>query len=134
MTTPFAFPDIETALVGALADLLSGRGDTAAVATRVPNPRPPRLVRLVRVGGARRNLAVDQPRIVLECWDDAGDLEAATLGRAVRALVTSMAPGPIGDAWCDVVHDRGFAFSPDPDTGTARYLVTVELLVGGSML
>ncbi len=134
MTEPFAFPDIETDLTGHLAALLTERSDTAEVATRVPNPRPPRLVRLVRVGGPLRNRAVDQPRIVFECWDDGGDLEAAALARTVRALITSAAPGYIGTAWCDAVHDRGLAFSPDPGTGTSRYLVTVELLVGGSTL
>ncbi len=125
------FPDVEAALVSYLKVTLAERGDTAKVATKVPNPRPARLVRLVRAGGLQRDRATDRPRVVLECWE-ATEPAAAALAKRVRAMIAGAAPGYVGGVWCDQVDDAGLAFSPDPDTATPRYLITAELHVTGS--
>lgn len=134
MTQPIAFPDIESALVPWLRSQLSARGDTVRVGTKMPTNRPPRMVRVVpRLGGTLRDFKTDRPRLVIECHSD-DEIAAADLARTVRALVGSAAGGWIGDVWCDRVDDAGLAFSPDPDTGSPRYLLTVELHVSGSPL
>lgn len=134
MTQPFAFPDIESALVPWLRDQLVARGDTVRVGTKMPTNRPPRMVRVVpRLGGTQRDLKTDRPRLVIECHDT-DEIGAANLARTVRALIGSAAGGWIGDVWCDQVDDGGLAASDDPDTGTPRYLITVELHVTGSPL
>ncbi|WP_159844916.1 hypothetical protein [Nocardia sp. CY41] len=130
MTELFAFPDIEAELVGWLTALLAEMDDSAVVGTKVPNPLPQRLVRLVRAGGAQRNLVTDAPRVVFECWDG-DEVAAAQLARTVRALLWAAAPGRIGAIWCNKIVDAGLVPSPDPDTGTPRYLITAELHVSG---
>lgn len=130
---PIAFGDVEAALADHLATQLSAHGDTAPVVIGVPNPRPARFVRLVRVGGSQSNLVTDRPRIVAECWADVG-VDAAALATKVRALINATAPGYMEAMWVDRVIDVGMAFLPDPDTGIPRYLVTAELHVRGAAL
>uniref|UniRef100_UPI003F496BBE hypothetical protein n=1 Tax=Nocardia suismassiliense TaxID=2077092 RepID=UPI003F496BBE len=133
MIEAVAFSDIEADLVEWFTAALTALGDTAVVATHVPNPRPPRLVRVVRTGGVRRDLVVDRPRIAIECWD-ANEIAAADLARTIRAVLGAAAPTLIGTTWCDRVDDGGLAHLPDPNTGTPRYLITAELHVRGTVL
>lgn len=127
------FSDIEVALADYLAAALADRSVTLPVQMEVPNPRPDRFVRLVRVGGTQSNLVTDRPRIVFECWDTLG-VGAANLAGLVRALVSAPVPGYVSGVWVDKVIDMGLAFSPDPDTNLPRYLVTAELHVIGAAL
>lgn len=126
------FPDVEAELVAWLTGELAARGDTAVVATEVPNPRPTRGVRIVRIGGVEINLANDEPRIAFECYDD-DVVAASSLARTVRALVRALR-GPFGAAWCDLVRDMGLVFKPDLQAGQPRYVVTAEMRVLGSAL
>jgi hypothetical protein len=115
--------DIEAAFVGHLNAEL-----TPPVSTRVPNPRPASHVRVQVVGGSVLNVAMEQPRLLIECW-------AATQGAAV-ALARQ--------AWAQVQATRGtfveaaFVVSvdasrpvnfPDPDTSSPRYQFTADLRV-----
>lgn len=130
MTETIAFPDVETLLVGYLKAQLAARSDTATVATKVPNPRPRRLVRLLRAGGARKNLVIDSPTVVVECWD-ADETAAAELVRLVRALIWAM-PGTSGVY--RVGEFAGPASQPDPESGSPRYVFTVSVDVRGFTL
>ena len=130
---PVIFGDIEVALADHLASGLADRGVVVPVQMDVPNPRPDRFVRLVRVGGTQSNLVTDRPRIVLECWDTLG-IGASELACLVRALVSAPAPGYMSGIWVDKVIDMGMAYSPDPGTNLPRYLVTAELHVMGAAL
>jgi hypothetical protein len=130
---PILFADIEAPLADRMGTDLLAQGDTAPVVIGVPDPRPSRFVRLVRVGGSQSNLVTDRPRIVFECWSTVG-VDAAALAALVRALVNALAPGYVGAVWVDRVIDIGVAYSPDPQTGTPRYLVTAELHVRGAAL
>ena len=130
---PVVFADIEAALADHLAAALAARGVTVPVQLDVPNPRPTRFVRLVRVGGTKSNLITDRPRIVLECWDALGT-GASDLAALVRALVTALAPGNMSGIWVDKVIDMGMVYRPDPGTNLPRYLVTAELHVKGAAL
>lgn len=113
------FPDVEALAISYLEASLPG----VTVSTRVPSTRPASLVRVMRTGGYRRDLVTDVARLTFEYWagseTDAADL--CQLGRAyvlawpVRAndvRTVSEAAGPVN--------------SPDPDSGTPRYVHTVE--------
>lgn len=138
------FSDIEMALVEYLTAELSDISDTAQVVTRVPDPRPARMVRVTRndrkarldvedrEGRRGAHLALDRPRLVLECTDDAGF--AHELAANVRALVTAAAPGYIGEVWCDDVDDAGGENDTDPETDAPRYTIVVDLIVRGKIL
>jgi hypothetical protein len=134
MPDPIAFPDAEAAIIPHLRDQLVALGMPVPVSGKVPNPVPARHVRVVRTGGLRSNLVMDRARLTFECRDSSGEPGAAALARLVRAIVTN-APGYMGGAWVDVAAEVGGpASSPDPDTGTPRYLLTVELHIRGSEL
>ncbi|MEU8895483.1 hypothetical protein [Nocardia sp. NPDC048505] len=144
MTERIEFPDVEKALVDFLTTKLGAASDTAKVATKVPEPRPARMVRVTRDDrrprlegddsevrrGAR--LIVDRARIALECSDDAGN--GAALAATVRTLVNTAAPGYIGTMWCDYVEDAGIENSTDPATASPRYVIVIDLIVRGKVL
>jgi hypothetical protein len=144
MNERIVFADIEMALVDYLTAELADISDTAQVVTRVPDPRPVRMVRVTRndrkarldvedrEGRRGAHLALDRPRIVLECTDDAGN--SHELAANVRALVTAAAPGYIGNIWCDNVDDAGGENDTDPVTDTPRYTLVVDLIVRGKIL
>lgn len=130
-----AFPDAEAVGVAFLKAELATRSDTAKVATKIPAIRPPRLVKVTRTGGLRRNLMTDSAQLTFECWDVA-EAEAAALSRVVRAIIHA-APQlslPLG-AQCSRVQEVGGPVSfPDPDTALPRYQFTASLDFRGSII
>ena len=117
-----AFPDVEAAAVAFLKAQLAARSDSAHVGTRVPSPRPARLVRVSRTGGGRRNLVQDDAQVTAECWAP-DSVSAAALCRLVRALLGSMDTGGVwfaGEVGGPVDH-------PDDLTDSPRYQTTVTL-------
>ena len=117
-----AFPDVEAVTVAYLRSALAARSDSARVSTRVPNPRPERLVRISRTGGGRRNIVQDDAQVTAECWapDSVG---ASSLCRLVRALLGAMNTGDVwyaGEVGGPVDH-------PDGLTDFPRYQTTVVL-------
>lgn len=133
MTELLVFPDAEAVVVGWLRPELGKNGIVIPVATKMPNPRPPRIVRIVRAGGVQRDIVTDRATMVFECWDSSAPA-AANLAAVVRALLCAAAPGWLGTAWSDRIVDLGMVPSPDPDSGSPRYLVTAELHLRGSVL
>ncbi|MGW5316722.1 hypothetical protein [Nocardia thailandica] len=127
------FPDAEAVAVSWLQPQLVARGIAIPVATKVPNPRPPRFVRVVRTGGAQRDLVTDRATLVFECWDSS-DPGAAQLAAVVRALLGAAVPGWLDTAWSDRIVDLGMVPSPDLDAGSPRHLVTAELHLRGTAL
>ncbi|MGW4364624.1 hypothetical protein ACWEKT_03180 [Nocardia takedensis] len=144
MTERIVFPDIEATLVDYLATELSALSDTAEVVTVVPEPRPARMVRVVRddrkrrmdredkVGSRGPQLILDRPRVVFECTDDGG--AAAALTSTVRAILSAAAPGYLGAVWCDHIDDAGVENDTDPATSAPRQVVTADLYVRGTVL
>ncbi|MBO0747280.1 MAG: hypothetical protein J2O47_02950 [Acidimicrobiaceae bacterium] len=126
------FPDVEAALVATLRPILD-----VPVVTRVPNPRPPRFVRLIRVGGGRANRITDSPMVTFEAWADpktgGGDVAAFELARTARAHINGLAGSWAGGVWVRRVVDiAGPPSYPDPETGTSRYQMTLQLDVRGT--
>ncbi|CAM4498787.1 hypothetical protein NONI108955_36370 [Nocardia ninae] len=144
MTERIVYPDIEKTLVDYLTTQLTAASDTAKAVTRVPDPRPTRMVRVTRndrrlrrdredrEGQRGPNLILDRPRVVLECTDDAGT--AAGLAGLVRAILASAAPGYLGTVWCDHIEDVGVENDTDPETAAPRQVIVADLFVRGTVL
>ena len=118
------FPDIEAALVDHLSDALGT--DAATVSTIIPSPRPTRLVKITRTGGFRASVGHELAQITFDCWDDTGSPAAANLARLVRGHVSTF-HGFV----------REFAapsFTPDPQTDTPRYRMTVQIMQKSEVL
>lgn len=112
------FPDVEAALVTHLTTALAA--DTATVSTMVPTPRPARFIRVTRTGGFRASVGHELAQVTLDCWDATGSPAAANLARLVRGHVSTF-HGFV----------REFAapsFTADPQTGTPRYRMTVQIM------
>ncbi|WP_107653264.1 hypothetical protein [Nocardia suismassiliense] len=141
MTERIVYPDIEKTLVDYLTAQLTAVSDTAKVVTRIPEPRPARMVRVKRndrilrqdiedrEGRRGPNLILDRPRVVLECTDDAG--AAAALAGLVRAILSAAAPGYLGTVWCDYIEDVGLENDTDPATAAPRHTIVADLIVRG---
>ncbi|GAA5102672.1 hypothetical protein [Nocardia iowensis] len=144
MTERIVFPDIEKTLVDYLTAQLTAASDTAKVVTRIPEPRPSRMVRVTRndrklrqdvedrEGRRGPNLILDRPRVVLECTDDSGT--AASLAGLVRAILSAAAPGYLGSVWCEYIEDVGLENDTDPATAAPRQVIVADLIVRGKGL
>lgn len=131
---PVAFVDVEGLTVAYLRAQLNTRGDTAKVATEVPNPRPPRLVKVTRTGGPAEYPATDRPTLAVQCWAGTSP-DASFLCRLVRALVWALPADPTHGADVrKVVEVGGPSFFPDPTTDLPRYQFSVELHTKGTAL
>lgn len=92
----------------------------------VPNPRPTRFVRLMQAGATIRSVAHRDVRVVVECWE-ASEAAAERLADLVQGWLvemnTSAGHVPQGrDGWLGGPYSQ-----PDPDSGTPRYVMTVNL-------
>lgn len=127
MAELLAPPDAEAVVVAGLSSALSDRGDSAHVGTKVPNPRPPRLVRVSRTGGRRQDLVTDAAQLTFECWDATAP-DASDFCRLVYALVWAMQQSYVGGAWVrSVTEVGGPVFFPDPETDLPRYQFTASV-------
>ncbi|AQW55295.1 hypothetical protein ACIQPP_05600 [Streptomyces violaceusniger] len=132
MAAPIGFPDGVAVVRAYLHGALVARGAGLPVGTRVPDPRPPRFIRLERVGGARLDLVTDRPRIDVQCWGESE--EAATdLATLARALLFAM-PGWRGAVAYDVAEVGGPNTLPDPESGQDRVAFAVEVSLRGARL
>jgi hypothetical protein len=123
------FPDAVYEVGSYLASRLTARGDATPVYSRVPNPRPATFVRVIRTGGPRRNLVVDDAQITVEAWA-ATDEAAHDLAQLCRAILLA-SPGD-SDLIRDVGEVGGPGLQPDPDSNTPRYVFTHLVALRGS--
>jgi hypothetical protein len=87
---------------------------------------------VVRIGGVP-SLAVriDNPRLDVDAYAESKE-SAHDLAQSARARLHEMPTGDFTGSGAVVAHVRdelGLRFLPDPDTGTPRYLFTVQLVV-----
>ncbi|MFD5838223.1 hypothetical protein ACFWHV_32440 [Streptomyces collinus] len=132
MSAPIAFPDGVAVVRAYLHEQLVARGEDVPVGTRVPSPRPPRFVRLERVGGTRLDLVTDRPRIDVHCWGDS-DESATDLAIVARSLLFAM-PGWRGAVAYNVTDVGGPNTLPDPDSEQPRVVFAVEVSLRGKAL
>lgn len=102
-------------------------GDSICSFGGVPNPRPARFIRLMRVGTAITSVAHRDVRIVAECWNAAGQLAANADGDTVQGWLSAMAGAtghvPQGErGWIGGPYEQ-----PDPDSMCPRSVMTFIL-------
>ncbi|MFI9600326.1 hypothetical protein ACIHCX_10675 [Streptomyces sp. NPDC052043] len=132
MAAPVEFPDGVEIVRRYLRAALVERGVDVPVVTRVPPSRPPRFVRIERVGGGRLDRVTDRPRLDFECWGpDEGAV--ADLVKVARALVFAI-PGWRGVVAYDVIDVGGPNTSPDSVSGQERSSFAVEVSLRGARL
>lgn len=124
MSEAIVFPMIEQILVSELSAAL-GR----PVSTRVPQERPVEFVRVVRVGGQRRNVITDRATVVIECWAGS-DYDAAILCGLTRAYLFALAPDKVRRV-SEIAGPQSF---PDPISEHPRYQFTVQIDMRGAAL
>lgn len=121
-----SFPDVEALICDYLAPLVN-----VPVSTGILNPRPDSFVRVTRVGGPRRSIITDAATVTVDSWA-LDEVAASALARLVRAHMGVM-PGKYANTTVyTVVEYAGPANLPDPDSNSARYTQTFEVLVRGS--
>lgn len=130
MTQPVVvFPDTEGVVISWLTERLAD--DALTVASRVPNPRPVRLLVVRRVGGPRRDLVTDEATLTIEAW--AGDeLDAHDLLQAARAELHALSGRKHDDVTVYRISEfAGPAALPDPGSKEPRYTMTVSVAARG---
>ncbi|WP_378736057.1 hypothetical protein [Nocardia brasiliensis] len=132
MTELVVYPAIEALVVAYLSARLAARGDLAVVATKVPNPRPDRLVRVSAAGGGNDRRILASRMVIIECWD-LREPEAAQLAELCHALLLSAPRDPQEPRIRAAVTAGAPVNHPDPDTRHPRYQATVSLDVRGQL-
>lgn len=97
----------------------------------VPASPPEAFVRVKRIGGARRNLFLDRPRVDIQCWA-ATEGDAADLMLRTRPLVLAMAGKRSGTTIYQVTEVSGPMPLWDSATGQPRYAFAVDFSMRGS--
>lgn len=121
------FPDAVLVVIEYLRPRLSD----VPVYSRVPESRPAEFVTVKRIGGQRRTLITDRPRMDIHCWSDSEE-GAEDLMKKVRAYTLAMA-GRRGTTTVYDVQEVGGPMSlPDSTSGQPRYAFAVEFSTRGT--
>lgn len=124
-------PGIESLLVSGISARSSA---DVWVATKIPNPRPDKLVRVRRAGGPRTSLVIDNPTVLIECWAET-EVDAENLASLTAGIVASL-DGETIDGHM-ILHSEilgGPVNDPDPDSATPRYTLTALLRTRADVL
>ncbi|MBB4935648.1 hypothetical protein F4561_006557 [Lipingzhangella halophila] len=120
-----AFPDIFPPLRAHLLPVV----DPVPVVTRVPDPRPERLVQMRRVGGQAQAPVRDRARFDVWCWAPTDD-EAMGLALDVRGALWALSgTDQIGPPVYRVEEFLGPRHDDDPTTSSPRVWATYELTI-----
>ena len=132
-TEVIAFPDAEALAISYLKSKLSAVTGLKVV-TKIPDPRPTKLIKVTRVGGTKLRLNADSPVLVFECWAPTS-VEASDLAKYARAYVNAMAGEKVNGVWVYRVREVGGpVYFPDPDTDSPRYQFSVAIDTKGVAL
>jgi hypothetical protein len=134
MTEVIVYPDAELITVNYLRAAFATRSETYAAGVRVgtvtTNPLVPPLIVIRRSGGIAE-FPRDRPRVDATVWHTS-DSAAQNLAQLTRGLLHAMR-GVVGGTTVYRVEDfTGPIPIPDPDTGTPRWLLSVELSIRGT--
>ncbi|WP_069164910.1 hypothetical protein [Nocardia altamirensis] len=132
MTELVVYPGIEALVVAYLSRQLTARADKAIVATRIPNPRPDRLVRVTAAGGGDDRLVLSSRLVITECWDTS-EPAAADLAELCHALLLAARRDPAEPQIRHAVTVGAPVNHPDPDTRHPRYQFTISLDLRGHL-
>lgn len=118
-----AWPDANALLIAYLTPL----ADPVDVVSRVPDPRPARLVQVRRSGGAALPPVRDTARMDVWCWDP-NDQSAMQLALAVRTAVWKLSGTALLGPMCYRVQEfLAPRLDDDPVTNSPRVWATYSL-------
>lgn len=118
-----AFPDVNALVIGYLTPIVN----PTAVVSRVPDPRPARLVQVRRVGGAALTPVRDTARLDVWCWDTT-DRRAMELALTVRTAVWALSGKALLGPMCYRVQEfLAPRLDDDPVTNSPRVWATYSL-------
>ncbi|MFG3036858.1 hypothetical protein ACGFYZ_08140 [Streptomyces sp. NPDC048330] len=126
-------PDAVAVVTAYLRAALVAAGEPVPVVSRIPATRPPRFVRVERVGGTRQTVVSDRPRLDIHAWGET-EAAAADLAELVRALVHAVPGVRSGVTVYTVREVGGPMWLPDDQTSTPRYAFAVEIHMRGRVL
>lgn len=127
------YPDAVTVALNFLRPALAARTEPEAAGVtlhaRVPTPRTLPFVLVRAAGGVISTATIDRPRVDVQVWHR-DEFNAAALAQLTRGLLHTMTGrGPVRG-----VRDfLGPTPVPDPESGNARYLLTVEMTLRGAL-
>ena len=112
---------------------LAARGETVHVGTKVPNPRPGRLIRVTAAGGGERALVLSTRTAIFECWDvtEPAAEQLAELAYAIMRAAQNDPDIPSIRKVGTVSVPKSF---PDPATSLPRYQFTLAIDVRGAVV
>jgi hypothetical protein len=111
-------------VVAYLKGQFTAHGETAAVGSKIRDPRPARFVKVRLMGGHRADKGRHAPMLVFECWGP-DDVAASDLGRLTEALMDAMPD--LHDGCTRVVEVGGLVNQPDPESGSPRFVFTKQI-------
>lgn len=117
-------PDAVAVTVTYLKAQFAARSESAAVGSKIRDPRPTKFVKVRLMGGFRPDLGRSAPMLMFECWA-ADDVAAYDLGRLTEALIDAMPD--LHDGCTRVVQVGGLVSQPDPDSGSPRFVFTKQI-------
>jgi len=133
MTERIVFGDIEQLVIDHLDTELPAAGYAAIpVSTRVPRSGAT-FIRVMRSGGAARDLVTDQPTVIVEAWAPT-ETAAHTLAQTARSILHAcQTSGDIAGTACYSVGEfAGPSNLPDPSSKRIRYTATYSIAVRGA--
>ena len=124
------FPDAPEELAGAIQDRHRATFGSQLVTTnRTPNPRPAEFLKIMGVGGQRRDPVTDVPTLAVEAWASSRS-RAAELAQEARAIIWSLeGTSAAGYAVSEVAEFAAPADMPDPLSDQHRYTGTYAVAI-----
>lgn len=124
------FPDAPEKLAGSIQDKHRATfGGLLVTTNRTPGPRPAEFVKVMGVGGVRRDPVTDVPTLAVEAWASTRT-RAAELAQQVRAIIWSLeGTSTAGYAVQEVAEFAGPADLPDPLSNQFRYTATYAVAI-----
>jgi hypothetical protein len=141
-TEVIVFPDATELFADHLRVELDERGYTDLhVGTRIPNPRPDRFVRVLRTGGTRRNLVVDESQLTIEAWaeseqvaQDMAQLARAIVGAARGDVLDGVPIYRVDDVTGPGALPSGPVYTPDPISQQPRFSFSMLVACRGAVV
>ena len=115
--------DVESIMVGWLADSESVGGAGWRVSADVPETLPPRLVTVERVGGTSDRF-LDRPLVAVQVWGPTRFASASMAESVKISLLDMVELDAVG-----AVNVESIYYFPDSDSGATRYQMTVTCVI-----
>lgn len=128
------FPDAAELVIAAVTAGFAAQSETAPVVNEVPLERPEEFVRVRRIGGQRRDLITDEPRLSVEAWAPTV-ARAQDLAQLARTFIHSMEGTSVNGAPIyRVTEILGPTELPDPFSTVPRVAQTIQVAIRGTAL